>query len=323
MAFIFQRRSIVRQVQEQLDQVAREQEQQARLQQQSSGEEDVVVDFDDDEEKRKNGCTTTTSITATPIPNANLSDGDLENGGGGGSGTPQSPSAQADPYLRLPGVTPGIDRDGLPYYCVGWPTSSSSSFSASPGLLPDPQNPKQWPTPLRLLCTSLVCLIALTTTAASSIDSVALAPASAEFGVSPLTESLATGLFLCGFGAGALLASPLSELAGRLPVYAGALAALCGFTAGSAAAPGGIAGQLAFRALMGLAASPPLTVAGGTVSDLWDHRERTWAFPMYAVPGFGGAVLGEFLFFSFLSFLFSFNPLFIFLFCSLRVCFWS
>ena len=37
---------------------------------------------------------------------------------------------------------------------------------------------------------------------ASSIDSAALPQASAEFGVSEVTESLATGLFLIGFGVG-------------------------------------------------------------------------------------------------------------------------
>ena len=37
---------------------------------------------------------------------------------------------------------------------------------------------------------------------ASSIDSSALPQAAAEFGVSEVAESLATGLFLVGFGAG-------------------------------------------------------------------------------------------------------------------------
>ena len=40
---------------------------------------------------------------------------------------------------------------------------------------------------------------------ASSIDSAALPQAAAEFGVSQVAESLATGLFLIGFGAGKYL----------------------------------------------------------------------------------------------------------------------
>lgn len=37
---------------------------------------------------------------------------------------------------------------------------------------------------------------------ASSVDSAALPQAAKEFGVSEVTESLATGLFLIGFGCG-------------------------------------------------------------------------------------------------------------------------
>lgn len=44
-------------------------------------------------------------------------------------------------------------------------------------------------------------------------------PASKEFGVSEVAESLATGLFLVGFGVGALVAGPISETIGRSPVY--------------------------------------------------------------------------------------------------------
>jgi MFS family permease len=43
--------------------------------------------------------------------------------------------------------------------------------------------------------------------------------ASAEFGVGEVTEALATGLFLIGFGFGALFAGPISETVGRNPVY--------------------------------------------------------------------------------------------------------
>ena len=42
----------------------------------------------------------------------------------------------------------------------------------------------------------------------SSIDSSAIPQAAREFGVSEVTESLATGLFLIGFGVGQLI-SPL------------------------------------------------------------------------------------------------------------------
>lgn len=184
-----------------------------------------------------------------------------------------------DVYLGIPGITRQIDQDGRWHYDVGWAGED------------DPFNPKRWPTVTRLGSTFLVCVVAFFATSASSIDSVIIARAAAEFGVSSIVESLATGLFLVGFGAGALLASPLSELVGRQPVYIVSLLVFEGWTIGSALSPN-ITAQLIFRFLMGVSSSAPLTVAGGSISDMWSPLERTFAYPFYAIPGFGGAVFG-------------------------------
>ncbi|KAF2970117.1 hypothetical protein GQX73_g3420 [Xylaria multiplex] len=186
-----------------------------------------------------------------------------------------------DAYLSIPGITRQIDRDGEWYYNVGWTGED------------DTANPKRWSTATRLGSTFLVCVVAFFATSASSIDSVIIARAATEFGVSSVVESLATGLFLVGFGAGALLASPLSELVGRQPVYLVSLVIFEGWTIGSALSPN-ITAQLIFRFLMGVSASAPLTVAGGSISDMWTPLERTFAFPFYAIPGFGGAVFGTY-----------------------------
>jgi len=49
---------------------------------------------------------------------------------------------------------------------------------------------------------------------ASAIDSAIIPQAVAEFGVDEIIEVLATGLFMIGFGAGALVAGPFSETLG-------------------------------------------------------------------------------------------------------------
>ncbi|KAI1314152.1 major facilitator superfamily domain-containing protein [Xylaria venustula] len=184
-----------------------------------------------------------------------------------------------DVYLSIPGITRQIDQDGEWYYEVGWADEY------------DRFNPKNWSTAHRLGSTFLVCVVAFFTTSASSIDSVVVERAAAEFGVSTIVETLATGLFLVGFGLGALLASPLSELIGRQPVYIISLVIFEGWTVGSALSPN-IAAQLIFRFLMGLSASAPLTVAGGSISDMWTPLERTFSYPFYAILGFGGAAFG-------------------------------
>jgi len=126
---------------------------------------------------------------------------------------------------------------------------------------------------------------------ASAIDSAALKQASAEFGVSDVTESLATGLFLIGFGLGSLYAGPISETVGRNPVYIVTMAIYMIWIMASALAPN-IGAQLVFRFFAGFFGSTPLTCAGGSLSDLWDPMERVLAFPVFANAAFMGPVIG-------------------------------
>lgn len=126
---------------------------------------------------------------------------------------------------------------------------------------------------------------------ASSVDSAALVQASEDFGVSDVTESLATGLFLIGFGVGALVAGPISETVGRNPVYIATLSLYMVFIMASGLAPN-IGAQLVFRFIAGCFAATPLVCAGGSISDLWSPMERTYAFPVFAGAAFMGPIFG-------------------------------
>lgn len=196
-----------------------------------------------------------------------------------GSRKSASMSISHDPYMQIPGITVMADNNGQRYYQVDWTDPD------------DPFNPKTWSTPRRICSTLLVCVVAFIATAASAIDAAVLTKAAADFGVSEVAESLATALFLVGFGFGALLSSPLSEFVGRYPVYLGSLVVFGCWTLGAALAPT-FAAQLIFRFLAGFSASTPLTVAGGSIGDLWNPLEKTFAFPLFAVPAFGGPILG-------------------------------
>ena len=115
--------------------------------------------------------------------------------------------------------------------------------------------------------------------------------ATADFGVGEVTESLATGIFLIGFGVGALFAGPVSETIGRNPVYIATLLLYMIFVMASALAPN-IGAQLAFRFIAGCFAATPLVCAGGSISDLWNPMERVYAFPIFANAAFVGPVFG-------------------------------
>jgi len=156
----------------------------------------------------------------------------------------------------------------------------------------DTMNPHNWSLLTRWGATSTVASIGWVVGFASSIDSAALPQAAAEFGVSEVTESLATGLFLIGFGCGALVAGPVSETVGRNPVYITTLTLYMIFIMASGLAPN-VGSQLAFRFLAGLFGSTPLTCAGGSISDLWSPMERVYAFPVFANAAFMGPIFGK------------------------------
>ena len=155
----------------------------------------------------------------------------------------------------------------------------------------DIMDPHKWSTWTRIGATINIATIGWVVGFASSVDSAALTQASAEFGVSEVTESLATGLFLIGFGVGALFAGPISETIGRNPVYITTLSLYMVFIMASALAPN-IGTQLAFRLIAGLFGATPLTCAGGSISDLWNPMERVYAFPVFANAAFMGPIFG-------------------------------
>jgi multidrug resistance protein len=155
----------------------------------------------------------------------------------------------------------------------------------------DIMNPHNWSFMTRIFATIMIAAIGFIVGFASAIDSAALKQASADFGVSDVTESLATGLFLIGFGLGSLYAGPISETVGRNPVYIVTMAIYMIWIMASALAPN-IGAQLVFRFLAGFFGSTPLTCAGGSLSDLWDPMERVLAFPVFANAAFMGPVIG-------------------------------
>jgi hypothetical protein len=53
-----------------------------------------------------------------------------------------------------------------------------------------------------------------------------------------------------------------------------------------------IGAQIAFRFLAGCVSSTPMVCSGGSISDMWNSLEKTWAFPLYTAVSFGGPTVG-------------------------------
>ena len=155
----------------------------------------------------------------------------------------------------------------------------------------DPLNPQNWHWFTKVYCVLIICLIAFIVCAASSIDAPVIPQASAQFHVSNVAESLATAIFLVGFGVGAPFAGPLSEAFGRNPIYLVTFTLFCIWIMASALAPS-IGPQIVFRFLAGFFGSTPFTTLGGTLADLYDHTSRAKIFPFFACIAFVGVNMG-------------------------------
>lgn len=155
----------------------------------------------------------------------------------------------------------------------------------------DPLNPRNWSLTKRVFCTFNVGMIALVVGMAASIDSAVIARAAKDFGVSQVAEALATGLFLVGFGFGALIAGPMSETVGRNPVYFGSLAIYMLFLMGAGLSKS-LGAQLVCRFFAGFFGESPLSTVGGSISDMWDPMNRLIAFPIFATAGLMGPITG-------------------------------
>ncbi|PWN31399.1 C6 transcription factor [Meira miltonrushii] len=151
-------------------------------------------------------------------------------------------------------------------------------------------NPKEWSTAEKRKTTAIVGLTGFLVAWSSAIDSAVMKQAKMEFGVSDVTESLATAVFLAAFGLGALCSGPLSETIGRLQTYLFSLVLFMVFVMASALSPN-IGAQIVFRAFSGFFGSTPLTTFGGSTSDMWNPVDRAYVFPVMACLSFLGPFL--------------------------------
>jgi MFS family permease len=155
----------------------------------------------------------------------------------------------------------------------------------------DPQNPRNWSSYRKWIGTSLVALLAGLVGACAPIDSTIFPQAAKQFGVSEVAESLSVGIFLIGFGFGALIAGPVSEVLGRSVTYLSNVLSMCIWIMAAALAPN-YGAQMVFRFLAGLSGASPLVCAGGTISDMFTPLEKTYTFAFFSLGGFVGPAIG-------------------------------
>ncbi|KAJ1310878.1 hypothetical protein OPQ81_009395 [Rhizoctonia solani] len=137
-----------------------------------------------------------------------------------------------------------------------------------------------------ILATSSTCV-----TCASSVAAMARPGIQKEFGVSSPVAILGISLYVEGLGVGPLLLGPLSEFFGRRHIYWISFVFFVLFNFPVAFAPN-IAVYLVFRFLAGFSGAAFLSVAGGTVADLFANDKVASPMALYTISPFIGPVLG-------------------------------
>ncbi|WWC57511.1 uncharacterized protein I303_100043 [Kwoniella dejecticola CBS 10117] len=155
----------------------------------------------------------------------------------------------------------------------------------------DPENPRNWSNFRRWLITAIVSCGVIQVALSSAIVTGDFKDQEEAFGVSSEVIALTVTLTVCGFGTGPLLWSPLSELLGRRLLWIVPTFAYIIFNIPCALAPN-IGCLLASRFICGFFGSAPLTLAGGTIADIWGPEERGFAIAIFAAAPYTGPVIG-------------------------------
>ncbi|KAJ5168625.1 uncharacterized protein N7482_004219 [Penicillium canariense] len=155
----------------------------------------------------------------------------------------------------------------------------------------DPEHPYNWSRVYRWYITLVASALVVCIAYGSSIVTGGLGLIQEKYDVSLEVAILTCSIMVCGFAVGPLLWSPLSEIIGRRPVYIISLGLYLIFNIPCALSPN-IGGLLVCRFLCGVFSSSGLSLAGGTIADIWSIEERGMAIAYFAAAPYCGPVIG-------------------------------
>ncbi|KAI0060497.1 MFS general substrate transporter [Artomyces pyxidatus] len=154
----------------------------------------------------------------------------------------------------------------------------------------DPEDPRNWSNLYRWYLTFVATWAVISVAFGSAILTGDFQDIEKQFHIGDTVAALTVSIMVVGFGLGPLAWAPLSEIYGRRPLYIIPFSLYVIFNIPCALAPN-IGALLVCRFLCGIFASSPLTLAGGTISDIWDNNDRGLAIAFFAAAPYGGPVL--------------------------------
>ncbi|KAK5163961.1 uncharacterized protein LTR77_010357 [Saxophila tyrrhenica] len=155
----------------------------------------------------------------------------------------------------------------------------------------DPFNPKNKSTLRKWSIVLIGSACSLCVTCASALYTSTYDQMEQEFHISREAATVGLTTYVCGLGLGPMFLSPLSEFYGRRIIYICAFGMFFVWLIPCAVAPN-IASMLVFRFLDGLAGSAFLSVAGGTVGDMFPKEKLSAPMMIYTASPFVGPEVG-------------------------------
>ncbi|KAF8491422.1 MFS general substrate transporter [Gautieria morchelliformis] len=156
----------------------------------------------------------------------------------------------------------------------------------------EPANPRNWSFRRKWTAISIVSLYTFVAPLASSMMAPGLPEIATRYSITnPSLVALTLSIYLLAFAIGPFLVGPLSEMYGRTWVLHCSNLFFLVFSMACIFAP--TAGSLTgFRFLAGLGGCTPVSIGGGSVSDLFSGRDRGTAMSIYSMGPLVGPVLG-------------------------------
>lgn len=156
----------------------------------------------------------------------------------------------------------------------------------------DPQNPINWSEKLKWANVAVIASITFLTPLASSMLAPAVPEVMTEFkSTNEELASFVVSVYILGYAFGPITIAPLSELYGRVPVYHVCNVLFIVFTI-ACAVSSNLNMLIGWRFLQGTFGSCPLTIGGGTISDMIIQQKRGGVMAIWALGPLMGPVIG-------------------------------
>ncbi|KAK5779975.1 hypothetical protein RI543_002515 [Arxiozyma heterogenica] len=153
----------------------------------------------------------------------------------------------------------------------------------------DMDNPHNWPSWKKWFTTMTAAFLCLVVSMGSSLYVCSVPELVARYHINQ-TLALA-GLTFYLLGLSTVIGAPLSEVFGRKPIYVISLPLSCLFTMAVGLSSGHMRIILPCRFLAGAFASPAMSIASGTIMDIFDVDEMSVAMTFFCLAPFMGPII--------------------------------